>query len=377
MPNTDRLVPRPVRPPHRRRRPPRRRRCSAPRRRRRRRRGRDRGRRAATTAARPRRRAGDDRRHGGRAVGHGPHRVQLGPRHRVGGVVPRRQPTAYFAEQRRRRRARATAARTRRPSPRSSPPARPTSGVASDELQLINANKEGADFVILGAMYQRSPYGYAWLAEHPDRDGRGPRRQADRPGDQGDQIRVDAMFKVNGLEPDYEIVPMSFDPQPLVDGDVDVITRYVTNQPIQLAAAGHRDRVGAVLRLRPEGLRRRDLRVAGLPRGQPRPARRLPRRAARRASRPTSPTPRPSSRCSSTSTARTPTSTRRTPRPATRPTSRCSTATTPRPTGCCSIDPPYLEDEVCAELRGGRRDRPAAGGRVPRHDSCMADAHDA
>ena len=32
-------------------------------------------------------------------------------------------------------------------------------GVASDELQLIQANAEGADFVILGAMYQRSPNG--------------------------------------------------------------------------------------------------------------------------------------------------------------------------------------------------------------------------
>ena len=50
------------------------------------------------------------------------------------------------------------------------------------------------------------------------------------------------MFKINGLEPDYETVPMSFDPQPLIDGDADAITCYVTNQPIQLAAAGHRDK---------------------------------------------------------------------------------------------------------------------------------------
>ena len=40
-------------------------------------------------------------------------------------------------------------------------------GVASDELQLIKANEEGADYVILGAMYQRSPYGYCWLADTP------------------------------------------------------------------------------------------------------------------------------------------------------------------------------------------------------------------
>ena len=52
-------------------------------------------------------------------------------------------------------------------------------------------------------------------------------------------MRIDAMFKINGLEPDYEFVPMGFDPQPLVDGEMDVITSYVTNQPIQLTLAGH------------------------------------------------------------------------------------------------------------------------------------------
>jgi ABC-type nitrate/sulfonate/bicarbonate transport system substrate-binding protein len=110
-------------------------------------------------------------------------------------------------------------------------------GVASDELQLIQANKEGADFVILGAMYQRSPNGFCWLAETPISTA------ADLVGKRlglttGDEIRVDAVFKVNGLEPDYETVQMSFDPQPLIDGDADAITCYVTNQPIQLQLQG-------------------------------------------------------------------------------------------------------------------------------------------
>ena len=58
-------------------------------------------------------------------------------------------------------------------------------------------------------------------------------------GVQGDQIRIDAVFKINDLESDYEFVPMSFDPQPLVDGEMDLITCYVTNQPIQLQLQGH------------------------------------------------------------------------------------------------------------------------------------------
>jgi len=110
-------------------------------------------------------------------------------------------------------------------------------GVASDELQLIQANKEGTDYVILGAMYQRSPFGYCWLADTPistAKDLVGKKIG----GVQGDQVRIDAVFKVNDLEPDYTFVPMNYDPQPLVDGDADVITAYVTNQPIQLKLKG-------------------------------------------------------------------------------------------------------------------------------------------
>lgn len=110
-------------------------------------------------------------------------------------------------------------------------------GVASDELQLIKANAEGADFVILGAMYQRSPSGFCWLATTDITTAE------DLVGKKlglttGDEIRVDALFGVNGLEPEYETVAMSFDPQPLIDGDADAITCYVTNQPIQLALQG-------------------------------------------------------------------------------------------------------------------------------------------
>jgi ABC-type nitrate/sulfonate/bicarbonate transport system substrate-binding protein len=110
-------------------------------------------------------------------------------------------------------------------------------GVASDELQLIQANKEGADFVILGAMYQRSPSGFCWLAETPiatAQDLVGKRLGLTT----GDEIRVDAVFRVNDLEPEYDTVQMSFDPQPLIDGDADAITCYVTNQPIQLQLQG-------------------------------------------------------------------------------------------------------------------------------------------
>jgi ABC-type nitrate/sulfonate/bicarbonate transport system substrate-binding protein len=110
-------------------------------------------------------------------------------------------------------------------------------GISAGELDILLANATGTEYVALGAMYQRSPSGYAWLAEtdiQSAEDLVGLRIG----GPQGDQFRIDAVFELNGLPADYEFVPMSFDPQPLVDGEVDVITAYVTNQPVQLELRG-------------------------------------------------------------------------------------------------------------------------------------------
>ena len=110
-------------------------------------------------------------------------------------------------------------------------------GVASDELQLIQANAEGADFVVIGAIYQASPSAYTWMTAS---DISSPADLVGKKigGIQGDQIRIDALFAINGLPVDYEFVPMGYDPQPLVAGEVDVITSYISNQPIQLRQAG-------------------------------------------------------------------------------------------------------------------------------------------
>jgi ABC-type nitrate/sulfonate/bicarbonate transport system substrate-binding protein len=110
-------------------------------------------------------------------------------------------------------------------------------GLSGDELEILKANATGADYVAIAAMYQRSPFGYAWLKE-TDITGAEDLVGKRIGGVQGDQIRIDAIFELNGLPVDYEFVPMSFDPQPLVDGEMDVITAYVTNQPVQLGLQG-------------------------------------------------------------------------------------------------------------------------------------------
>ena len=111
-------------------------------------------------------------------------------------------------------------------------------GLSASELDIIRANNEGQDFVIIGAMYQRNPLGLTWLTEtniSTVQDLIGKRIG----GPQGDQVQIDAMFRANGLEPDYEFIPMGFDPQPLADGEMDAIASYVTNQPIQLRLQGY------------------------------------------------------------------------------------------------------------------------------------------
>lgn len=110
-------------------------------------------------------------------------------------------------------------------------------GLSASELDLVKANAEGSDFVALGAMYQKGPLGYTWMTatgiEGPE-DLVGKRIG----GIQGDQLQIDAIFRLNGLEADYEFVPMGYDPQVLADGEMDVISSYVTNQPIQLRLQG-------------------------------------------------------------------------------------------------------------------------------------------
>lgn len=115
-------------------------------------------------------------------------------------------------------------------------------GLSASELDIIRANQEGSDFVVIGAMYQRNPLGLTWLADSGItgvEDLVGKRLG----GPQGDQVQMEAMFRANGLEPDFEFIPMGFDPQPLADGEMDAIASYVTNQPLQLQLLGY-DAIG-------------------------------------------------------------------------------------------------------------------------------------
>ena len=111
-------------------------------------------------------------------------------------------------------------------------------GASSFLSRTIDAIAAGADLVVLGAALQQSPIGFIYLPDNPintvdDLVGK-------RIGLQGESgiADVNTLFGVNGIEPDYENVPVGFDPSPVVEGEVDAYYAFLTNQPLALQSRG-------------------------------------------------------------------------------------------------------------------------------------------
>ena len=111
-------------------------------------------------------------------------------------------------------------------------------GASSFLSRTIDAMAAGADLVVLGAALQQSPIGFIYLPDNPintveDLVGK-------RIGLQGESgiADVNTLFGVNGVEPDYENVPVGFDPSPVVEGEVDAYYAFLTNQPLALQSRG-------------------------------------------------------------------------------------------------------------------------------------------
>jgi ABC-type nitrate/sulfonate/bicarbonate transport system substrate-binding protein len=110
-------------------------------------------------------------------------------------------------------------------------------GIATDLLLLFDTIKQGTPLVLLAAKFQQSPEGVASLASKPIRTA------ADIVGKkiggpQGDQRFFDAVLAVNHLPKKYTFVPTGFDIAPLAHGDVDGLSVFVNNQPIDLQLQG-------------------------------------------------------------------------------------------------------------------------------------------
>ncbi|CAN5522974.1 hypothetical protein BH10ACT1_BH10ACT1_07040 [soil metagenome] len=103
---------------------------------------------------------------------------------------------------------------------------------------VARANAKGGSFKIVAAKYQTAPYAITSLADKPIE---GPKDMVGR------KIGVSAnntatfavLLKLNDIDPSsVTVVPVQFDPAPLVAGLVDGLLTFVTDEPINLAAQG-------------------------------------------------------------------------------------------------------------------------------------------
>jgi ABC-type nitrate/sulfonate/bicarbonate transport system substrate-binding protein len=105
----------------------------------------------------------------------------------------------------------------------------------NDIEKITDAIAAGADFVVLGAVYQHSVGGILSLPQAPVHSARD--LVGKRIGIQsGAQEYIDGVFNVNHLPREYTPVPVGFGPEPLLQGACDAYLCYLVNQPLILEA---------------------------------------------------------------------------------------------------------------------------------------------
>ncbi len=99
--------------------------------------------------------------------------------------------------------------------------------------QVIDGIVADDSLVMFGAQFQDSPLGLISPAAAPVRTV-GDLTGKKVGGIPGNESLIQAIFEVAGLTPDFEFVPIGFDPQALVEGAADVVTGFITNQSLIL-----------------------------------------------------------------------------------------------------------------------------------------------
>lgn len=97
---------------------------------------------------------------------------------------------------------------------------------------------QGAKFRIIGAQYQKNPIGIVSLASNPITS---PKELIGKTlaVPPVNVISVEAMLQMNGIEKsDVNIVPYSYDPTPLIKGEIDASLDFTTNVPYTISQQG-------------------------------------------------------------------------------------------------------------------------------------------
>ncbi len=111
--------------------------------------------------------------------------------------------------------------------------------VATDSPELVaGAVAQGAPLKIIAATFQKSPFGILSLAKAPITSPAG--MIGKKIGVQGNNVTIfKAFLHVNGIPADkVTIVPVQFDPSPLVAGSIDGYLAFNFNEPVDLEQKG-------------------------------------------------------------------------------------------------------------------------------------------
>ena len=111
--------------------------------------------------------------------------------------------------------------------------------VGLDSVDTIaRARAEGAKLKLIGAELQRNPTAVMSLADKPIKTPQDLVGKKFGVQQNGAEI-INLFFRMNNIDPaSVTIVPVQFDPAPLVAGEVDAFLSFLTNQPVQLALKG-------------------------------------------------------------------------------------------------------------------------------------------
>jgi ABC-type nitrate/sulfonate/bicarbonate transport system substrate-binding protein len=105
-------------------------------------------------------------------------------------------------------------------------------------LPFLDTVHLGNDFVLIASIYPIHPGGLMSLARRPIRtpaDLSGARFLVQGPNE---RTNIQAIFKLNHLQPNYELVPVGFSPDALLNGAGDAYYCFITNQPMVLEDMG-------------------------------------------------------------------------------------------------------------------------------------------
>jgi ABC-type nitrate/sulfonate/bicarbonate transport system substrate-binding protein len=105
-------------------------------------------------------------------------------------------------------------------------------------LPFLDAVLLGNDFVIIASIYPIYPGGLISLPRRPVRtpaDMVGARFLVQGPSE---RTTIEATFKLNHLPLNYQLIPVGFSPEPLLNGIGDAYYCFIDNQPFTLEAMG-------------------------------------------------------------------------------------------------------------------------------------------